>query len=233
MRIVLYFINWNDSFYLPLINEHYGKFCERIVMFDNYSSDDSVIKARSLGFEVHSFGMRGQLNDQHYLDVKNKCWKDSRDKGIDYVIVCDADEFVEPDFKFLMTDYPSAPSVKGFNMISDNIPKNSFREINTGAPSVDYSKQAIFSPDRITEINYVHGCHRNSITGNVSNGGNTSLYHLRMIGGIERMIIRHSEYRKRMSKFNKQHKMGFHYEHSDDAKRAEWDYLKSKAIQLW
>lgn len=233
MRIVLYFINWNDSFYLPFIKEHYGKFCEKIVMYDHYSTDGSVKLARDLGFEVRYFGIKNQLNDQHYLDIKNHCWKECRGKGINYVIVCDTDEFVFPDFNTLSLVEPSAPKVVGYNMISEELPKLSIQEIRLGQFSHDYSKQAIFSPDRIQEINYVHGCHRNHITGDITSGGNTKLYHLRMIGGVERMIKRHEEYRRRLSKFNKQHKMGFHYEHSDNAKREEWDFLKKNAIELW
>ncbi len=234
MKTVLYFINYNDSFYFPFIKRHYGNFCHRIVMFDNYSTDNSVFIAKSLGFEVRDFGLKNHLNDQHYIDVKNHCWKECRGKGIDYVIVCDADEFIKPEFEALKNaGLPSAPSVLGYNMISEILPVKSVFEIDTGEYSKGYSKQAIFSPDRITDINYVHGCHKNYMQGDITIGGPAYLYHYRMIGGVDRMIQRHSEYRARMSKFNKQHKMGFHYEHSDNAKRDEWNELTKNAIKLW
>lgn len=230
LRIVLYFINWNDSFYLPFIKEHYGKFCEKIVMYDNFSSDGSYGIAKQLGFEVRTFGTRGQLNDQDYLNVKNHCWKECRGKGIEYVIVCDADEFLTLPWKLTC----SAPRVIGFNMISDKLPiRNIEDEISTGLSSEDYSKQIIFSPDRITEINYVHGCHRNNKIGDISQHDVCKMYHYRMIGGIDRILERHAEYRKRMSDFNKKHNMGFHYLHDDNAKRNEWNDLQSKAVQLW
>lgn len=229
MRIVLYFINWNDSFYLPFLKEHYGKFCERIVMYDHYSTDGSTEIARSLGFEIRNFGQRNQLNDQHYLDVKNNCWKECRGKGIDYVIVCDADEFVCIDDNLK----GSAPVVTGYNMISELLPSKSIFEIKTGEYSEGYSKQAIFNPDLINEISYVHGCHKNNITGNISTEGSATLYHFRQIGGVERMIKRHAEYRNRMSAFNKQHNMAWHYNHSDEAKIQEWNHLKSNAKELW
>lgn len=199
-------------------------------MYDNYSDDDSVKIAESLGFEIRTFGQRGQLNDQHYLDVKNHCWKECRDQGIDYVIVCDADEFITLPEKLTA----SVPACIGYNMISDILPvKNIEDEISTGDYSEDYSKQAIFSPDRIEEINYVHGCHKNWKKGEISEHDVIKLYHYRMIGGVSRMIERHSEYRKRMSAFNKQHNMAFHYNHSDNAKIDEWNYLQSKAKELW
>lgn len=227
MKISLYFIQWNDSFYLPFIKEHYAKFCHKIVMYDNHSSDDSVSIAQTLGFEVRTFGQRGQLNDQHYLDVKNHCWKEERGKS-NFVIVCDADEFIIPDKL-----EGSAPVVTGYNMISENLPENSVIEINTGEYSEGYSKQAIFNPNEINEINYVHGCHRNNIEGNITKEGSCRLLHYRMIGGVERILQKHHEYRQRMSSFNKKHNMGHHYLHEDNQKRVEWDYLKSKAIELW
>jgi hypothetical protein len=112
MKIHLYFINFNDSYYLPFIAKHYA-FCEKIIMFDNYSTDHSVTLANKLGFEVRSFGKPGELNDQHYLDVKNNCWKESRGKA-DYVIVCDADEFIWGDYTKLTC---SLPKSEGYNMI--------------------------------------------------------------------------------------------------------------------
>ncbi len=232
MNIICYFINYNDSFYLPFLAKHYGKFCSKIIMFDNYSSDNSVPLAQSLGFEVREFGIKGQLNDQHYLDVKNNCWKEQRGKGIDYVIVCDADEFICID-----NVSGDVPKVVGYNMISETLPVNDMLEIKTGSYSESYSKQAIFNPDALREINYVHGCHKNNLVvidpSSLTNIIECRLLHYRQIGGIDRMLQRHAEYRERMSKFNRQHGMGIHYLHSDDAKRNEWNALKADAKELW
>lgn len=225
MKITLYFINWNDSFYLPFIKEHYGKFCRRIVMYDNYSTDGSEDLAKRLGFEVRLFGQRGQLNDQHYLDVKNHCWKESRGKA-DYVIVCDADEFLlQPEF------YPitgSMPRVTGYNMVSDGLPLQSILEIKTGHKSEQYSKQAIFDPNKLIEIDYVHGCHLHHAKGELTLGTPLTLLHYRMIGGVNRLLERHTIYRERMSKFNLQHNMGHHYLHESGQKRLEWMHCQQQ-----
>jgi glycosyltransferase involved in cell wall biosynthesis len=230
MKISLYFINFNDIEYLPFIKKHYGAFCHRIVMYDNYSDDGSRLLAQKLGFEVRLFGQRGQLNDQHYLDVKNHCWKEARGHD-DYVIVCDADEFIQLPYGGLKC---SAPIVEGFNMISDKMPVSHITEISTGAPSEAYSKQAIFDPNKITEINFVHGCHKNNIQGDITRSGlPVKLLHYRMIGGVNRILERHEVYRKRMSAFNRKHRMGYHYLHSDEQKKIEWNALKNEAQELW
>lgn len=230
MRIVCYFINFNDSFYIPFFYRHYSQFCEKIVCYDQHSTDGSRELCKSLGIEVRSFGDY-TLNDQAYLEIKNNCWKECRGKGIDYVIVVDVDEFV-----VVPTDVElgTFPAVKGFNMISEEMPGTSIFEINTGEPSESYSKQAIFSPDYIQEINFIHGCHRHNAVGElVSEKGACLLYHYRQIGGVELLIERHKMYLERMSPFNHKYNMGIHYKASADAKREEWNYLKSKAVELW
>lgn len=200
-------------------------------MYDNYSTDGSVELAKSFGFEVRTFGRMGVLNDQHYLDVKNECWKEQIGKSVNYVIVVDADEFVFIDD--LTESDGSAPVVSGFNMISNILPVDEITEINTGSESESYSKQAIFNPDLITNINYVHGCHKNRMTGHIIRKGHCRLLHFRQIGGIDMILKRHAEYRKRMSKFNLDHGMGIHYLHSDEQKITEWNELLKNARKLW
>jgi hypothetical protein len=226
MVITLYFINWNDSFYLPFIAKHYGQFCHKIVMYDNYSTDESVKIAQSLGFEVRYFGRKGELNDQHYLDIKNNCWKEERSKS-DFVIVCDADEFLcNPTGHKL----GKLPSVKGFDMYSNDLSKESIFDIKTGFESVNYSKQIIFSP-LINDINYVHGCHVNKATERTT-PSELTMFHYRSIGGVNRLISRHYDYMKRMSIFNKRYKMGFHYASSQAAKIQEFNHNLSIAHDL-
>lgn len=240
MKITLYFIGWNDKFYLPFIKEHYGQFCNRIVYYDNYSTDGSPSIARRLGFEVRNFGFANRLDDQDYLNIKNHCWKEERTglSQAEYVIVCDSDEFLCPDILL-----GTAPIVVGYNLISEDLPVNKITEINTGRYSENYSKQVIFNPREITEINFRHGCHKNDIQGNVDRRGACRLLHYRQIGGVDRLIERHASYRPRLSKFNLKHNMGHHYgrpEFSSDqintfneSKRVEWAELKSQAVELW
>lgn len=248
LNIVLYFVHWNDSIYLPLIKEHYGKFCSRIVMYDNYSTDLSCFDiAKELGFEVRTFGIPGLLDDQQYIDVKNQCWKELRDKGVDYVIVCDADEFIVlDDLDERLCDFDNlstAPIVNGFNMISEDVPKESIFEITTGAESEGYSKQAIFNPDKIKEIAFVHGCHQNYKIGEITSFQSCRLLHYRQIGGVKRLIKRHTEYRHRLSQFNLKNGMAHHYGRPEwtpqqivefnESKIKEWDILKAQARKLW
>jgi len=226
--IVAYFINYNDSFYIPFFAKHYFKFCEKIIMYDNYSTDNSVELAKSLGIQVEYFGKKGELNDEAYRVVKNNVWKEQRNKKVNYVIVCDVDEFLcIDDLK------GTAPNVQGFNMVSNHLPVDDILEIKTGGISDNYSKQAIFNPNAIEEINYDHGCHQNHMKGVISKGGACRLLHYRQIGGVQRVLDRHAEYRIRMSSYNLKHGFGMHYLDTDEQKRTEWDNLIADAKELW
>lgn len=196
-------------------------------MFDNYSTDNSVEIANKLGIEVRTFGEKGVLNDLHYLEVKNSCWKEQRGKNVDYVIVVDADEFLHPDLRF--NRMGTAPKVTGYNMVSDGLPVNDIAEIKTGVYALNYCKQAIFSPDAITEINYSFGCHTNNIQGRITTKGNCKLLHYRNIGGMQRLLSRHNQYKERISEFNKTHSLGIHYEFTDMQKVNEFVNLRNNA----
>lgn len=213
-------------------------------MYDNFSTDGSPSIGRKLGFDVRTFGFQGSLDDQQYINIKNECWKEQRGKGVDFVIVCDCDEFVVLDeLEYAVDTLCSAPVVKGFNMISNNLPSKSIFEINKGAESESYSKQAIFNPDKIQEIAFVHGCHKNNMIGDISTFQTCRLFHFRQIGGINRQLNKHTAYRRRLSKFNLRHNMGHHYgrpewtpaqiQSYEDSKRKEWIELQQQSRQLW
>ena len=54
-----------------------------------------------------------------------------------------------------------------------------------------------------------------------------------MIGGLDRLYGRHYQYQLRMSQFNRKYNMGHHYLVAADQKKFEWDYLQTKAVELW
>lgn len=197
-------------------------------MYDNFSSDNSVDICKLLGIEVRTFGKQGELNDLHYLEVKNNCWKEQKNTGVDYVIVVDADEFLFPDVL-----KGTAPVVNGYDMCSEDLPIDSIEEINTGVNSINYSKQCIFDPTNISEINYNFGCHSNNIKGLVTRKGRCRLLHFRNIGGIDRLLQRHEEYKNRMSLLNKANRLGVHYTYTNEKKIMEWNTLKDNSKKLW
>lgn len=234
LKVFHYFINWNDSYYLPFIKRHYGSFCERIIMYDNYSTDHSVELASSLGMEVRQFGNPGELHDAEYIKVKDNCWKEARGQA-DFVIVCDADEFLaHPQLVEKLKKYKkrgiTLPRTKGFDMISEDLPIDNIFEIKTGFRNSKFNKPIIFDPNLIEEINFNYGSHNHKPKGKISKSwGSLRLYHFRMIGGFDRLRIRHEEYLIRLSEFNRQKNFGKEYWMDEASKKKEWDSKMKKA----
>lgn len=215
MKIEAFIIAWNREDTIHLTINHYKSFCDKITLFDNFSEDRTREIAESLGAEVKLFGQAGVLNDQHYLDVKNNCWKGS---DADWVIVVDDDEILwhEDIKRELQFAYDSASTIiqpKGYGIFSNDMPVKEWTEIMTGVPDENYSKLCVFNPKKITDINYVFGCHVAKPKGHVRQVNKLWLLHYRAVGGPERLIERHKLYepRRQKSAINMKWDLGGHY----------------------
>ena len=224
---------------MPFVIRHYQKFCDRIIIYDNHSTDGSAELARSLGCEVVAFGTKF-FDDQVNMDLKNNCWKNS---NAEWVIVADFDEILTSDITHwnlsknewqpnpsmalnMIRDIEKATIIKtiGWQIMSDEMPKEDILELTNGYRFDNYSKNIIFNPQAIKEINYNPGAHRCSPVGDVV-WSEESLYvlHYKHIGGVERTIKRYKEYQKRMSPYNRKHGHGRHYNQNERMLRREWN----------
>jgi hypothetical protein len=233
MRIECFLLAWNEISIMPFVIRHYQKFCDKITIYDNHSTDGSAELARSMGCEVIPFGDKF-FNDQHNMEVKNNCWKGS---DADWVIVADFDEIMIPSrsqllpyFKnddwYVTNEWDGITIFKtiGWQIMSEEMPKDDLLEITNGYRFDNYSKNVIFNPKEIHEINYNPGAHRCNPIGNVV-WSEEHLYvlHYKHIGGVERTIKRYREYQKRMSKINRQRGWGVHYNQTPVQLRKEWN----------
>lgn len=228
-KIEAYILVWNEMAILPLVIKHYQKFCDRIVILDNHSSDGSAEYAKSVGCEVVKFGDH-TFNDQHNLEIKNSCWKGSQ---ADWVIVCDCDEVLWWGMSYgstkawieyiAKTETPTIIKTIGWQIMSNYMPKDDILEITNGYRFDNYSKFIIFNPKAIQEINYNPGAHRINPIGDVRYS-DESLYvlHYKHIGGVDRTIQRYREYQPRMSRLNRRKGYGVHYDRSVESLHEEW-----------
>lgn len=215
-----FIICWNESETIGFTIDHYEKFCDRITIYDNYSTDNSVSIAKSRGCRVIKFGTPGILDDSEYLKIKNHCYKDSKAK---WVIVCDADEILwHPEIERVLSESKGTLfNTIGWEVYSHEMPSKSFLELQRGIPNDDYSKRVIFSPS--IDINYVYGCHIAKPAGPIEPcKEQLTLFHYRNIGGPERLCERHKIYRERMSQHNKRWELGVHYLQQDWQRIQEW-----------
>jgi glycosyltransferase involved in cell wall biosynthesis len=224
MKVEAYIIAWNEADIIRLTINHYKRFCDRIILFDNFSDDGTPEIAKELGCEVRTFGRKGELSDPEYLKVKNYAWKFSE---ADWVIVVDADEIIyHHDIKNILQRNIDASTIfkpMGWNVFSHAMPVMDYIEVTSGKSDNSYSKLCVFNPKKITDINYVYGCHVAKPTGDVIySTDEIMLLHYRNIGGPARLVKRHALYRNRLSEINRRFKLGIHYTFSDEQRVNEW-----------
>lgn len=232
--IEAFILAFNEEETIHFTIKHYQKFCSRITILNNHSTDRTVEIAKAMGCRIKNFGSPGILNDRDYINIKNECWKESR---ANWVIVCDADEVLELPRVTIpkIGTNPTIFKTQGWNVFSHEMPKEYWLEITNGHPEENYSKTVIFNPQEITDINFRIGCHVSSPRGNVVWSDTTlTLFHYRNVGGPQRLVDRHNIYRPRMSEENLQRQWGHHYLVSDEERIAEWEakYQRSKPFSL-
>lgn len=235
MKVECHIVAWNESETIALTIKHYQKFCDRIVLHDNYSDDATRDIAMSMGCDVRLFGKPGVLDDREYTNLKNNVWKGS---DADWVIIVDADEvldIVRHELDVAHQNGFTLLKTTGWQVVSHDFPRENWFEVTNGFWYDQYSKKCCFNPKEITEINYVHGCHVANPKGRISiTRGGFVLFHYRNVGGPQRLVDRHAMYRKRMSDWNIRWKAGGHYLYDDEQRIREWSeqYERSKPFAL-
>lgn len=238
MKVESHLLCWNELDIMPFVIRHYQKFCDKIIIWDNYSTDGSDKLAKSLGCEVVKFGTKF-FDDYENMTIKNNCWKCS---DADYVVVADFDECLfskhEGDSTYMEIYLGLQKGVTifetiGWQIMSDSMPKEDLTEITNGFRFDNYSKSICFNPKEIKEINYNPGAHRINPVGNVV-FSEESLYvlHYKHIGGVQRTIDRYKEYKPRMSRNNRKNGWGKHYDRTEQSIIEEWNERMAKSKPL-
>lgn len=232
MTCEAYIIAWNESEIIAHTILYYQQFCKKIILFDNYSTDNTREIATHFGAEVRLFGIPGVLDDKEYLKIKNEAWKASK---ADWVIIIDADEIIWHPNLFHVLDKTSYSIFKtqGWDVIRKDMPMHYLIESTTGYPNDDYSKSVIFNPQTIKEIDYIYGCHVARPKGEIKYSPDLlMLFHYANIGGPERLCRRHAAYRARLSENNKRWGLGIHYTYTDEQRIAEWHEKLGKSSEF-
>lgn len=167
MKIHLISLCYNESKILPYFLNYYKKFVDKITIYDNESTDNSVDIINSYeNTEVISYNSNDQISDLKYLDIKNNAWKCNTE--YDWQIIVDIDEFVyHPNILeqleiYKLNNVTIIPTI-GYNMMLDEFPTNYNKDLidhgKYGVQSPGYGKTCIFNPFEISNINYIPGAH--------------------------------------------------------------------------
>jgi hypothetical protein len=221
MKIHSHILAWNEEKILPYTLDYYSTFCEKIFIYDNMSDDNSdEIYKRYPKVEVIKWDSNNEINEINYIKLKTESYKErSRNQNVDWVIVCDCDEFLyHPNLIDILVDYKSkgitVPKVCGHDMVSEIFPEYDGKllvdKVKVGSERYQpMCKNIIFNPD--LDVNYGIGAHSFNCDNAVfSETEELKLLHYKFLGKdyVKKLYIDRA---KRLSSFNKENKFGEHY----------------------
>jgi glycosyltransferase involved in cell wall biosynthesis len=237
MNIHTYIISFNEEKILPFTLDYYSDISNKIFVFDNYSTDGSdEIYKKYPKVEVIKWDSNNEINELNYINIKsNEYKKYSRDGSVDWVFMCDADEFIyHPNLINKLKEYKSigvtVAKTAGYEMASDKFPEYDGRllpeiiKIGHGKMP-NLSKNIIFDPNM--DMDFGVGAHtfqsKNVV---MSFFDEIKILHYKFLGK-EYLIDNYKEREKRLSKLNKERKWGCHYSEIDQTLSFMDQILKS------
>jgi hypothetical protein len=221
MKIHAHILSWNEEKILPFTLDYYSNICEKIFIYDNMSTDSSdEIYTKYPKVEVIKWDSGNEIHELNYTKIKSEEYKKrSRGQGVDWVIVCDCDEFLYhknlmEKLKEYKKDGVDVPLIDGHDMVSEEFPNYDgdliTNKIKNGSQTYEpMCKNIIFNPD--LDVQYGIGGHSFQATNvNYSKDRELKLLHYKFLGKdyVKKIYISRA---KRLSQFNKQNKFGEHY----------------------
>lgn len=223
-KIQVLILTYNEEVIMPYTLRHYATFADRITVYDAFSTDNTRNICRKYGANVVDWKTDG-LNDMLAKHVKSTGW--INDHRSDWVICVDADELIyfPKGIEYTLAEYEQqrVEVVKphGFEMFSESLPSKDgqiYDEIKFGGRDDKwYAKPVLFSPRRISSIEFAAGAHTTKwIDINGSEHSNptvpteppTYLLHYHHIGSLQRIADKYDATRKRLSKINEKNRHG-------------------------
>ena len=230
----LYTLCYNEMKLAPFAVDYWKTVADKIFVLDNGSTDGCVEYFKTIpNVQVIPFGDGTGFNDQTNMRLKNCVWKASKGKA-DFVIVTDFDEFMyakdlRAELQGMKDRDETICKPRGYNIYSSEFPtyeegKLCHELCGHGVFDKSFCKVTIFNPNEIKEMRYGPGAHECKPTGNVRwyEGDKIFLLHHKNLG-IDYLLARHAELKRRLSKLNKQRGWGEQYSYSEGKTRKDFE----------
>ena len=221
MKIHAYIIAWNEEKILPFTLDYYTKFCEKIYVYDNMSTDnsDEIYKKYDKVIVKKWDSPEKKYNDVVLSELKSNVYKQSRKHNVDWVIVCDCDEYLYHEnligkLKEYKENGVNIPKIDGHDMFSDTFPTYDGKlltdKVKIGSETYDpMCKNIIFSPS--LNITYMPGAHTNKVDNPIySESAELKLLHYKFLGK-DYVLERYGNLSEQLSDFNKQTGLSGHW----------------------
>jgi hypothetical protein len=228
MIIDAYTFCYNEEIRLKYYLNSYAPLCRKITIYDNGSTDSSkeiATKYNNVIWETETYS-QNEINDEILTNVKNNCWKQSKDA--DLVIVGDVDEILYHvdglnNYLVYLLNQTNKRIIRatGFDMASTKLPTHTGHfydhdDFKFGVKNKMYDKTCIFSPSSVDEINYKPGSHKCKpvVNGNLKelslHDGELKLLHYKYLSK-EKFMNNQLRSGQRIAAINIEKKWGFEY----------------------
>ena len=235
----------NEAAMIPWFVAHYSAFAERIVVYDNGSTDGSPDLLSSYpNVTVRSFDTGGLFDEVAMTELRNRMWRESRGLA-DFVVVCDMDEFLfHPRIRGLLAAMKEAGKTilqpVGAQMVSETFPawrpglrltdllRNGVLSV-PGTRGWNRSKQVLFAPDRV-DMRFGYGSHRCRPRGTVDRhcSVRARLLHYDLVGR-DRLFDKMRENRGRTDPRTSMRGLGWHYAMPEQMRLEQFERLLRRA----
>lgn len=223
MKVELFTMVYNEQELLPGLVQHYRNIDPDIAIniYDNGSTDNTIEIATELGCVVEKIDSSDKLQEEVLTNFKNNVWKQSK---ADWIVICDADEWVDMD-PFFLNNSVAFYICEGYDMIGGV-------DSEYGIRNPLYDKVCFWNRQLVDETNYAHGAHQCfPVKRGVKGNYRPKLYHMRYLSK-EYVISRYNLLAKRMSEHNKKHGFGKQYLATEQEISEFMDYLDSIKLKV-
>lgn len=165
IKMYIYTFMYNNFVLLPYIIQYWKQYATKVIIYDNMSPDGAKYYLEQYDWiEIREYDSNEKYDKNIINQIKQQAWKECRNKGIDYVMVCSIDNVLYHDnIMNILQNYKNKgyticklplyeclnKKLPGYN---NNIYAHEFYEstciLNT------HKNAIIFNPDHIHEINF-------------------------------------------------------------------------------
>lgn len=228
-NIVWYVLCWNEMPILPFMIDYWSKIANKVVVFDNNSDDGSVDYLKQYDWiEVRPYPIptNNQVNDDIHRRIKDSCWKECKDKGVDWVIVSDLDETIwakdlQKTLEFAKDNNVDVCIPDGYDFVSLTFPEYKeglllHDQIKTCMkPPITWDKPIIFNPNNVNELNSCVGGHYASpvCKGKMNRVNGLFLFHFKYLS-LDYLIEKRFATAPCLAEINIRNRWGFEYQYN-------------------
>lgn len=256
MKLILYTLCFNEADIIPYVVDYWKNLQSQldefnVVVFDNYSSDNSVeLLSKYPWIEIRQFQSDGH-NDIIQAQIKNVCWLEAKGKA-DFVIVQDFDEILwthqlREELKYMKDNDLNVMATKGWTFCGSETPqyqegkylhqlvkRGYYQYMNHMAQFKQFFKFMLIDPNKLDTMNWSVGNHicNPKPSMRLYESEKTIVFHINKGLSEQYFVDKRKRMGERLSQLNKRYGMGVEYLKSEEATREEYKQYQANSIDI-